>query len=371
MQLLQICSYYITDVFYTIFFQELNHVGISNKAYVFANKNWKKEGKQFDDAIVSYCFDSFDRMFFHRKHRKVWKDFQQKVEMEGIDCVHAHSLFSNGYIAYLAKKKYGIPYIVTVRYPDVFTFFKWMVHLRTLGKEILREAEAVIFLSERTLQSMEAYLPEAEREMVRKKAHIIPNGIQRFWLENRPVCGKTHQKDDVLRLLFVGRLNKNKNPEVLLRTCEILKERDIPVELTFVGGMEEKKYETVLSACDFVKVYPKCGKEELLQHYRNADVFVMLSHKETFGLVYAEAMSQGLPVIYSRGQGFDGQFAEGVVGYACDSSDPKEAADLIERILNDYESISSRCIREAEKFSWEKIVTEIAALYDHTQKERK
>lgn len=40
----------------------------------------------------------------------------------------------------------------------------------------------------------------------------------------------------------------------------------------------------------------------------------MPSHKETFGLVYAEAMSQGLPIIYTKNQGFDGQFPDGYVG---------------------------------------------------------
>ena len=44
----------------------------------------------------------------------------------------------------------------------------------------------------------------------------------------------------------------------------------------------------------------------------------MTSLGESFGLTYAEAMSQGVPVIYSKGQGFDGQFKEGVVGYHVD-----------------------------------------------------
>lgn len=55
----------------------------------------------------------------------------------------------------------------------------------------------------------------------------------------------------------------------------------------------------------------------------------MPSFTESFGLVYAEAMSQGLPVIYSKGQGFDGQFAEGVVGYHVDAHDPEELCENI------------------------------------------
>jgi len=49
----------------------------------------------------------------------------------------------------------------------------------------------------------------------------------------------------------------------------------------------------------------------------------MPSITETFGLVYAEALSQGLPVLYTRGQGFDRQFEEGEVGYAVDCFDDR------------------------------------------------
>ena len=56
----------------------------------------------------------------------------------------------------------------------------------------------------------------------------------------------------------------------------------------------------------------------------------MLSIMETFGLVYAEAMSQGLPIIYTKGQGFDEQFDEGKVGYHADCFNIEE---IVKRII--------------------------------------
>jgi glycosyltransferase involved in cell wall biosynthesis len=57
-------------------------------------------------------------------------------------------------------------------------------------------------------------------------------------------------------------------------------------------------------------------KEKLLNNYRNSDIFIMPSYNETFGLVYIEAMSQGLPIIYTQNEGVDGYFKEGSVGYS-------------------------------------------------------
>ena len=60
-------------------------------------------------------------------------------------------------------------------------------------------------------------------------------------------------------------------------------------------------------------------KEELIKLYRDSHIFTMPSITESFGLVYAEAMTQALPVVYTKGQGFDGQFPDGEVGYSVEA----------------------------------------------------
>ena len=89
----------------------------------------------------------------------------------------------------------------------------------------------------------------------------------------------------------------------------------------------------------------------------------MPSITETFGLVYAEAMSQGLPLIYTRNQGFDGQFPEGIVGYNVNCYDAREIADKIIKINKDYKSISQNCITLSSEFSWEKISGKYHGIY--------
>jgi glycosyltransferase involved in cell wall biosynthesis len=102
---------------------------------------------------------------------------------------------------------------------------------------------------------------------------------------------------------------------------------------------------------------------ELMSIYRAADIFLLPSGRETFGLVYAEAISQGLPVLYTRGQGFDGQFPDGTVGFAIDPNDPEGIADKIEAILRDYARFSQAALSGSRKFDWDKIAVSFHALY--------
>ena len=89
----------------------------------------------------------------------------------------------------------------------------------------------------------------------------------------------------------------------------------------------------------------------------------MPSHTETFGLTYAEAMTQGLPVIYTRGQGFDGQFSEGTVGYSVNSCDAAELAENIVKICEHYPELSKNCVQSVQRFQWDKIVQEYLRIY--------
>ena len=107
------------------------------------------------------------------------------------------------------------------------------------------------------------------------------------------------------------------------------------------------------------------NKEELMKYYRKSDIFIMPSIKETFGLVYAEAMSQGLPVIYTEGQGFDEQFEEGVVGFRVNGKDEKSIVNAVKNICNNYNSISNNCIKMITKFNWKKICTDYNNVYNN------
>ena len=107
---------------------------------------------------------------------------------------------------------------------------------------------------------------------------------------------------------------------------------------------------------------------ELVEELRAGDVFVMPSAPESFGLVYVEALSQGLPLVYTKGEGFDGYYGEGEVGWAADPKNPAEIADKIGRILADYAGFARRvgALDLERDFSWPRVAGKFKRLYDET-----
>src|SRR5690554_1093997 len=87
-----------------------------------------------------------DRVFYKLKKRKILKDVQSKVKMQDVDCIHAHTWYSDGGVAYELKKKYNIPYILAIRNSDLNLFWK-LPFLKKYGLEILKNASRVVLIS--------------------------------------------------------------------------------------------------------------------------------------------------------------------------------------------------------------------------------
>jgi len=302
------------------------------------------------------CYNKNDRYIFHLKHFKILNNLEQSFDFNRYDLLHAHSLFSNGYIAMKIKEKYGIPYIVTVRDTDVNTFFKKLIYLRNLGNKILLEAESIVFLSKPYREHLiKRYVKVENQDTILKKSYVIPNGIDKFWLENKG-SPKTLKNKNEIMLLYVGAISKRKNILTTIHAINILKQKGYNIRFTIVGKIVDEVIYNKIQKFDFVKYLPPKQKDELLMIYRENDIYVMPSITETFGLVYAEAMSQGLPVIYTRGQGFDRQFEDIKVGYPVDCFDENEIAKKIISVIDNYHQISENCIKYCDKFSWNSII---------------
>lgn len=364
MRVLQIANGYLGADLYQKLFAAEEKLGVQNIVYIPIATNTEVKRKLTEDVTLSRCFTQWDRPLFFRKQAKIRKDVESRFNLAEVDLVHAHTVFSGGYTAYKLHQKYGIPYLVAVRNTDLNTFFRYMVHLRSTGIQILRGAEKIIFLSPAYREALiDRYIPERYREEIRQKSEVIPNGISELFLGNKhknpPPAEKT------ARLIYVGDIDKNKNLELTARAAELLREEGMNVTLTAVGRIRNDSYLELLDHQDGIIHYERCPQEEVIQHLNQADIFVMPSHTETFGLVYAEAMSQGLPVLYTRGQGFDGHFPDGTVGYAVSDQDPAELAEKIKLVLKNYEQISANCERCVDRFNWHSIAQGYLQMYQN------
>jgi len=335
-------------------------VPISNEKLKNININYNMKNSKY---IYSKNFNNLDRLIYFTKIKKIVKDSIGKINFKDIDFIHAHSLFINGGVARQLKKSQGIDYIVEIQNTDINTFFRYMKHLKNIGIKILKDASVLVFYSPSYRDYIvNRIIPKKLREEVFNKSIVIPSGINDFWLKNVYKERKV-PKDNELNIVYVGTINTNKNIETTIKACELLMKQGYEVNYKVIGKIANEKYKSIINENPFIQYIPHSPKEDLIKHYRDSDIFIMPSKHETFGLVYAEAMSQGLPIIYTRGQGFDGQFNEGEVGYSVQYDSPEEIAERIKDILNNYEAISNNCIEKVDRFDWDKIGKEYLTLY--------
>lgn len=362
MKIMHICNDYFSTRLYQTLFKNLKECGVVNK--VFVPTKLKKEKEQIlEDIFVEKCFSNMDRFFFYKKQNMVYNRFLTIIEDNSFDIIHAHTVFSNGFIAYKFNKQYGTPYIVAVRNTDLNIFFKYIFFLRPIGIKILLNAEKIIFLGPKYKDILlNSYIPKNKAKEFLNKCDIIPNGIDEFWLNN--VANSKTLKNMHLNLLVVGTINKNKNAICVARAARYLMNKGYNVKVTLIGEIKDKGYYNRLKNNYFVNILPKMEKEKLIKYYRDADIFVLPSKTETFGLVYAEALSQGIPIIYSKNQGFDGQFDEFEVGLHVKSDNVREIANAIEKIICNYEEMSIRCIKYCKKFDWSNIAEKYTHIYN-------
>lgn len=363
MRILHINCNYIGTTLHQLMIEHLDALGYDNQVFVPTYDKNIAVIKPNDNVYVSECFSKWDRLVFDYKQQKIIKAIEEHYDVASFDLIHAYTLYTDGNAARVLSEKYGIPYVVAVRNTDVNDFLKKMIHLRKRGLKTLLAAKEVFFLSDAyRRQVFGKYIPQKYQEEIKKKTHIIPNGIDEFWFENTPEQGKAIDKKHI-KLVYAGRIDKNKNIPTTQKAMEILRKQGYEATLTVVGKVQDEKELQIIKNDPYTTCLPAMPKEKLIEVYRASDIFVMPSYTESFGLVYAEAMSQGLPVIYSKGQGFDGQFTEGTVGYHVDSGSPDDVAAGIKRVVENYEQIKPNCVPSSHCFTWANICQNYSELY--------
>ncbi len=240
-----------------------------------------------------------------------------------------------------------------------------MPHLWKLGKKILKNASKIIFLSPIIKDKFALCKPiRGIYDDLVSKCIIVPNGIEDYWIDNRREKISIKKPD---QLLYIGRFDKNKNVERLIKATLRLREKIPNVRLNLVGG-GDVCHDSVLVYCS---KYPDCinywgkiyDKDQLIKVVRGSHVFAMASHSETFGLVYLEALSQGLPIVYTAGQGVDGSVLKNV-GESVDSRDIDDIYNKLERIFMNYDAYDSM-YNEIDRFSWDHIADIYVELFKH------
>ena len=358
MKVLHICNAYQTNTLYQKLFKCLSGMGVNQEVLAPGTK----DGEFVEDDVRVVLFKRNKSLFFRLlwplKISKLVSFAQSHFSIDQCQLIHAHTLFSDGTVAYRLKKKYYVNYVVAVRNTDLNDFFP-LPFLKQLGYKILQNASAIYLISEANKKQLAELLPQNVKDGIWNKVFFLPNGIDDYWLTN--IYKKPSLSSQSLKLLYAGDICENKNIHNVLEAIQIDDVCEIE-SYEAIGLKESDKSEYVQRIKSKVGLVPafhllgRCNKEELLTKMRAADVYIQPSFTETFGLSYIEALTQGLPVIYSKDQGIDGLFNEGEVGYSVIPDSPQDIINKLRLIRDRYADISRNiCNVDFQRFSWVEI----------------
>ena len=313
------------------------------------------------------------------------KEFLRIVKEENYDAIHSHYWIS-GKVAMPAAKELGIPLVHTmhtmarVKNLNLAEGETPEPMIRVQGEtQVVAAAQALVANTDAEAASLVS-LYDACPDIV----HVVAPGVDLYTFTPgqgrsaaRAVVGLPH---DSLVVTFVGRIQPHKGPEVLIRaTSELVKHSPLlrnKLIVNVIGGAsgantEEvdrlKELATWLGIDDVVRFAPPVARGDLAQWYRAADLVVVPSYSESFGLVALEAQACGTPVVATAVGGLRTAVADGISGVLVDGHDPKAWSSVIARLLQEPQRrvlLSMGAIEHASHFGWDATARGTLDIYD-------
>jgi len=299
----------------------------------------------------------------------------QKEQSTDYSLVHSHYWLSGLVGRYLARK-WRIPSVVT---------FHTLAELKRqarpgereppyrtrIERDLMASADLVIASSGHELEAM-VHLYGAPRERI----EAVPCGVDLSLFKPLDMTEARHRLglNGEKIMLYVGRIEPLKGVEFLLRIAAIM-EREDPLRVLVVGGDPGQEREvqrlTALSeemgVADIVKFVGRVDQDLLPTYFSAADVCVVPSYYESFGLVALESMACGTPVIASRVGGLSTVVKHGRTGYLLPWRCPEPFADTLAMVLRNRhlrESMSKAAVDMASTMGWDRVASNIADLYE-------
>ncbi len=370
-KVLHICNDFFYSKVHSNLYQELDKAGVDQIVFSPVQKatpeNHRFEGEH-TTIQYAHILKPLHKLFFFHKIDRTVREIEKTVDLSQISCCHATTLFSDGMVAMELCQRHGIPYIVAVRNCDMNAFLRYMPHLWWVHRGVMQLAEKVVFIAPALRKRLLAHptLLGMKNE-VNQKSLVLPNGINEFWIQNLQT---ERNLDDPHSVMYAGIFNRNKNLPRLIRAMEALRGKypNLIFDVAGEGGdNEEQVFEMMAARFDWIRYHGKITDLEKMKNlYRANSIFVMPSKSETFGLVYLEALSQGLSVMWSRGEAIDGMFSE-KVGESVNPLSSKDITEKLDLLLGQPDRYKTLPAETFESFRWPTIAQKYISIYPNIQ----
>jgi D-inositol-3-phosphate glycosyltransferase len=297
------------------------------------------------------------------------------------DLIHSHYWLS-GQVGWLAKERWGVPLVHTmhtmgrVKNLSLAPDDRAEPELRIIGEQQVVDAADRLVANTAAERSELVTLYDADPNLVDV---VLPGvDLDDFHGRDRAAArAALGYGPEELVVLFVGRIQPLKAPDLLVRAMSRLAVADPAlasrVRLEFCGGPSGSGTEHPTALADLAaelhvpaSFHAPTDRAHLRQRYASADIVVVPSHSESFGLVAVEAQACGTPVLAANVGGLPVAVDDGVSGLLVDGHEPEEWAAALRRILTD-DALRARLARgargHAETLSWDATVEGLLASY--------
>ncbi len=296
------------------------------------------------------------------------------VKYEKLDILHVHYAIPHASAAYLAKKilktqGIDIPIVTTLHGTDI-TLVGKDPSFEPVISFCINESDAVTTVSESLKKDTFTHF-ETNREI-----HVIPNFIKTK-KELEPINLNNRRRfanDDEKILCHISNFRKVKRVEDVLKMFALVA-KEIPSKILFVGdGPERNNLERMTRDLGLCKQVVFVGKVRDTKHVLEiADLFILPSKTESFGLAALEAMACGVPVISSNTGGIPEVNRHGETGFLSDVGDFEDMAKNAIHLLEDEKrhlQFRKNAFSRAKIFCIETVLPQYEKIYEYLTKNK-
>ena len=277
------------------------------------------------------------------------KELKKLLEKEDIDIIHGHYLFPAGAAAVEVGKGMGIKTYVTAHGSDMFEVYKKQAFMRSPIKNVLKNADCVLAVSNALKHEIIATGVNGIADKTKLSWNSVD--INKFSNRENDSFKKEYRLFDKPVVIFIGNLIKRKNVESLIEAKKIANSN---YYLVIVGdGPLFKKLRKKVDEENVRDVIFTGSRNDVENIIPSADILVLPSFSESFGLVLIEALACGKPVIGSDVGGITEIITEDV-GLLVDPNKVSSIASAIDNLVNDESyrnSLSLNARARAKVFS--------------------
>lgn len=249
-----------------------------------------------------------------------------EVRKAGCTHLHVHFLSGSASVALFMHQLFGLPYSMTAHGTDIF-----------VEKVLLEEKMAYARFTRVGTSFNRNYLAEFSLESDTGRIEVIPFGVDPACFDEaaHPVC----QTVSPIQVLNVGRLVWQKAQHLLVDAAASVRGSAPKFHVTIIGeGAERGRLEQLIRQHGIEGTVELAGAKseaEVRAAYRQAQLFVMSSVSEGFGLVLLEAMAAGLAVVAPRLHGIPEIVTDGVTGRLFESGNAQDLGRILKELFND------------------------------------